>query len=198
MKPIGVLCLLSSVICLLIGAAIKGWRWEARVEAREADILRERIAVYAIARSLEAAGEEQARKLLAQEAANRKLGKEKDDAIRKLATGRACLGADLVGLLNDGAESSGPGLSAPAGGLAYPAAAAATDSGIRSQESGISETPGIRTAWATDADVALWIRFAREQYDVCRRRIDALNEFFTPAATPPVTFSDPRSLTSDP
>jgi hypothetical protein len=112
-------------------------------------------------------GEALAGQQLALEARNAKLGKERDDALRKITTGRACLGADAVRLLN-AADTSAPGLRlpAPAGGLAGPPAAPSGDSG--------DWAPG---SWTSDADVALWARFAREQYDLCRGRIDALNDF---------------------
>lgn len=157
-----------AAFCLFSGGGLFGWvvndlRWKVRYGERETEILEERIAVYEIARALEAEGEARAGKLLAIEAVNRKLGKEKDDAIRKLATNRACLGADLVGLLNAGADP-GLRLSSPASGLARPTAASTAD-------------PSVRDQWATDADVALWARYAREQYDACRARIDALAEF---------------------
>jgi hypothetical protein len=114
------------------------------------------------AAAAEAAGETLAREQLELEALNAKLGKEKDDALRKATTGRACLDADAVRLLNaPAAAPPGLRLSAPAGGPAGPPAAAAGDSGD-----------------ASDTAVALWARFAREQYDLCRGRIDALNDFY--------------------
>jgi hypothetical protein len=151
--------LVSGGVC---GWTINGWRWEARTQTREANIERDRAAIYEVARKLESLGDDLTRKTITLEAANRKLGKEKDDALRKATTGRACLGADLVRLLDDAAPAPTPGLRLPppASGIAGADAAAARDQD------------------ATDTDVALWIRYAREQYDVCRGRIDALREFF--------------------
>ncbi|MCL2345152.1 MAG: hypothetical protein FWC58_04805 [Desulfobulbus sp.] len=78
--------------------------------------------------------------------------------IKKLSTGRPCLDAGLVRLLNDPA-AAGPAadpVPAPAGG------AVAEDG-----------------AAASDTDVALWISGAKGQYDACRDRLDALIDWHT-------------------
>lgn len=74
--------------------------------------------------------------------------------IKRLATGRPCLNAGLVGLLN-GATGTAPAAVPEAAG--EPAAAAA--------------------AAASDSDVAGWIDHAKRQYDACRDRVQALSDF---------------------
>jgi hypothetical protein len=107
-------------------------------------------------RAVEAKGDTLAREQLALEARARQLNEEKEDAIRKLTTGRVCLDAAVVGLLNQRrAVATSPGLRPPASGAA-----------------------GSIAAVATDTDVALWAANARDQYDLCRGRIDALRQFF--------------------
>ncbi|MDR2113413.1 MAG: hypothetical protein LBQ62_09995 [Candidatus Accumulibacter sp.] len=145
------------------GWTINDWWWEAKWGRREAEVAQSInathqavVAALEKARAVEAAGEAAAQRQIALEAQNAKLGKEKDDALRKLTTGRACLDAPVVGLLNaDAFAANGPGLRPPAGGVARAAA-----------------------GFASDTDVALWARNARDQYDRCRGRIDALNAFY--------------------
>lgn len=74
--------------------------------------------------------------------------------IKRLATGRPCLNAGLVGLLNGAAGTGSAAVSEAAGEPAATAAAAASDS-----------------------DVAGWIDHAQRQYDACRDRVQALSDF---------------------
>lgn len=88
------------------------------------------------------------------------LTKDKTDAIRRLTTGRACLSADAVRVLN----STTPG----AADVPTPAAgAAATGADV-----------------ASDSDVAAWISTAQQQHEQCRQRLDALIDFNSPAVQP--------------
>lgn len=85
------------------------------------------------------------------------LEKEKHHAIKRLTTGRPCLSADAVRVLNQ------PSYTAPTGLEPVPpppGSAAAADG-----------------AFATDTDVGLWIASAKAQYDICRDRLDALIDF---------------------
>ena len=76
--------------------------------------------------------------------------------IKRATTGRTCLSADAVRLLNTGTESDrGAGRVPSATGSAAAADGAA----------------------ATDTDVAEWAALARRQFDVCRARLDALIDF---------------------
>lgn len=95
-------------------------------------------------------------RLVKAEADVKKITQEKNREIAKLTTGRACLGADVVGLLN-GTDSAAPGIKP------------------------VSQTPGLSLATggsaATDHDVATWISNARREYDTCRARLNALIDF---------------------
>jgi hypothetical protein len=88
------------------------------------------------------------------EAAAAQRGEEKNREIAKLAVGRPCLSANLTRLLNQSAARSAAGVPTHSGG-ANPAAA----------------------RFATDTDVGQWINGARQQYDFCRARIDALRQW---------------------
>lgn len=146
-----------------LGWTLSGWLWvasyaELEKTHAEAEAVRDRAVLEALeqVRALERQGDAIAARLMTAEAARTQLAKEKDDAIRAYTTGKPCLAAGLVGLLNNTTGSgSGLRLSAPASGLA-PADSAA----------------------ATDTDVALWARVARDAHDACRARIDALNDFY--------------------
>lgn len=90
------------------------------------------------------------KRLASAEATRKTTEEETQREIKRLSTGRACLGGAAVRLLN-GAAGLRPGL---------PEAArrpAATDA-----------------AFATDADVGQWAAAARGQYEQCRGRLDAL------------------------
>ena len=145
------------------GWYINGLRWEAKYAALEkthaeaaaaqADAIVEALEKV---RALERQGDELAAQVIALDAARVKLAKEKEDAIRKTSTGRRCLDAGLVRLLN---EPVGPG----AGSRPAPA----------------SGSPSVAdTAFASDTDIALWARDARDAHDACRARINALRTFY--------------------
>lgn len=81
------------------------------------------------------------------------LTKDKAHALNSLTTGRTCLGADTVRVLNNAAAGTAD-VPAPATG---PAAAGA--------------------AVATDTDVAGWINTAQQQHEQCRARLQALIDY---------------------
>ncbi len=79
---------------------------------------------------------------------------EKRRAINRLTTGRYCLSADAVRVLNSAdAPTNGGSVDVPP----PPGSAAATGE-----------------AFATDTDVGLWINAAQAQYATCSQRLDAL------------------------
>jgi hypothetical protein len=157
------------------GWYVNGWRWEirhARLEVRyatleathaKADAAQSRAILDAVeqVREMEKQGDAIAARLIEAEAARNQLARERDDAIRAQTTGRACLDADLVSLLN---ESTGMGFRLPSttGDAAAANSAFAPDS----------------TLYASDTDIALWAAFARDQHDTCRKRIDALRGWY--------------------
>jgi len=95
-------------------------------------------------------------RLQQQSAQMEQLTKDKNDALRRLTTGRACLSADAVRVLNS-APHGAANVFSPAPG---PVAAG--------------------TGVASDSDVAGWISTAQQQHEQCRNRLGALIDFFDP------------------
>ena len=142
-----------------VAAAAGAWVWQANsYEAKLADIRSsiaesDRIRARAAATALQSAqvrGDVLTRDLLAREALINRISKEKRDALSRHTTGRPCLSADAVGVLN-GTAGAGAGVP-PAPGIT-----AATGGGF-----------------ATDADVGQWAAAAIAAHDTCRYRLDAL------------------------
>ena len=147
-----------------VAAAAGAWAWQANsYEAKLADIRSsiaesDRLRARAAATALQAAqvrGDTLSRDLLAREALINRISKEKRDALSRLTTGRPCLSADAVGVLNDQA-SAGAGMPQSTG------SSASTDGGF-----------------ATDADVGQWAAAAIAAHDTCRKRLDALIDWHT-------------------
>ncbi|HJU70368.1 MAG TPA: hypothetical protein VJ603_00825 [Paucimonas sp.] len=125
----------------------------ARLE-RDHATLETRAAETALARLQEAQarGDALVDRLAAEEASRQTQAQEHAREIKRLTTGRPCLNAGTVRLLNEPAIGfRASTLPASAGGTAAADAAA-----------------------ASDTDVAGWIDNARHQYDACRSRLDAL------------------------
>ncbi len=94
--------------------------------------------------------------------------KDTQREIQRATTGRACLGSVAVGLLNDAAADRSPTVPAP---VSRPAEADA--------------------AFASDTDVATWANQAIEQYNTCRKRLDALIDWYLqPFNEPPENNDD--------
>ena len=157
--PTAIACLASAAI-----AAAGAWAWQAHsYEAKLADMRSsiaesDRLRARAAATALQAAqvrGDVLTRDLLAREALINRISKEKRDALSRLTTGRPCLSADAVGVLNDQA-SAGAGMPQSTG------SSASTDGGF-----------------ATDADVGQWAAAAIAAHDTCRHRLDALIDWHT-------------------
>lgn len=87
--------------------------------------------------------------------AREKTAQEHAREIKKLTTGRRCLNAGVVRLLN----GTGEGIITPA--MSTPTGSAATEDG----------------AFATDTDVADWADNAKRKYEICRDRLSALIDF---------------------
>jgi hypothetical protein len=151
----------TAIACIFSAAVAGGgaWAWQAnsyerqladmRSSIAESDRLRARAAATAL-QAAQVRGDVLTRDLLARETLINRISKEKRDALSRLTTGRPCLSADAVGVLN-GTAGAGAGMP-PA-----PGSAAATGGGF-----------------ATDADVGQWAAAARAAHDTCRTRLDAL------------------------
>lgn len=162
--------LIASVVSLAIGlggGAFAAWkytgaRYAADLATRDANQSKaDALALTAEADRLKKAnarGDQLATDLAKTESALKTKTLELSNALRKTTTGRTCLAADTVRLLNDpaGAANAPGGMSTPTGN---PAAA---DGAV-----------------ATDTDVAGWIANAKERYEVCRTRLDKLIDFET-------------------
>lgn len=95
--------------------------------------------------------------LLVQQDQITQLKSEKQNAIKVVTSGRACLGADALRVLD-----TAPGITVarPTQATSSPAAA--------------GEAPAPDSSISTDTDIALWIIDAGADYEVCRTRLDAL------------------------
>jgi len=167
-KDVGTGVLLFAGWTLLVGFA--GWqtgreqeqdRCTATVATLKADqAQKERQATQAALDRLQEAqarGDALQARLAVAETTRQAQAQENAYEIKRLTTGRPCLNAGTVRLLNESPGSlSAPTLPAPAGG------AAAADAPASS-----------------DTDVANWIDAARRQYDTCRDRLSALITWHT-------------------
>lgn len=103
--------------------------------------------------------------LLSAESQLQTLQGERDDAIRKATTGRRCLDATALRVLDRARTAH----SAPAAHVPQPAGGAAAAGGAPA-----APAEGDGDTWASDTGVALWIDHAGAQYETCRQRLAAL------------------------
>ncbi|MYM32246.1 hypothetical protein GTP58_28330 [Duganella sp. CY15W] len=109
----------------------------------------------------------------------RKLAQEQRNAVKPHTTGRVCLDAGAVRVLNATVATPGDashGLPGADVDAAATSAAAATDPDVE-------ESSGE----ATDDDVAGWAINVKEQYGVCRSRLQRLIDWFAPVNQEPPT-----------
>ena len=159
MTTTAIACLASAAIAAAGAWAYQGHRYEAqlsdvRSSIAESNRLRARAAATAL-QSAQVRGDVLTRDLLTREAMINRLSKEKRDALSRLTTGRPCLSADAVGVLN-GTTGAGAGMP---------------------QATGIPAATG--GGFATDADVGQWAAAAIAAHDTCRKRLDALIDWHT-------------------
>ena len=107
-------------------------------------------------------GDSLAAQLASQQADISQLHPEHTHAIKRLTTGRPCLSADLVRVLNN----------------TQPAATDRPDA-LPTPTSGPAATDA--SAFATDADVSTWAATARREYAECAARLGALIDWHGPA-----------------
>ena len=105
-------------------------------------------------------GDALTRRLAAQHTQITTLEKDRHAALQAYTTGRACLTADAVRVLNDATTGQ------PADLPTAPGSSTAADA-----------------AFATDADVGDWAATARAQYESCQARLDALIDWHLGAVT---------------
>ncbi|MDP3926174.1 MAG: hypothetical protein U1E02_28165 [Hydrogenophaga sp.] len=137
-----------------------------RAELQTAHSETARLQALAAARGLQAAqarGNALTHSLAQRQAQIHQLTREKNDALKNLTTGRACLSGAAVRVLNGAAAT-------PTGGPVD-----------------VPNTPGGAAAegarFATDTDVGRWAVAARADYDTCRARLDALIDWHTQGPT---------------
>lgn len=160
---------MSPAMLLVIGAVLcafgLGWllassAGDARVSALREQMSRSQAAQAEHAsRTLldaHARGDALTGQLFAATRAAARLRKERDDALQLATTGRVCLDADSLRVL-DGAPGLAVALPTAPGG------ATAADGAV-----------------ATDTDIARWALDAGEQYEECRQRLDTLIDWHQP------------------
>lgn len=179
------LMLVLNVLVLPVGAWLAWLQADRRAAQAEAELGQNR-RVLAQWREAQRRGDELATQLLAAEAARAALTRERDDAIARATTGRACLGGSALRVL-DGA----PGLRvavvpAAAASAAAAHAAAAADTGDAAADGGPGPRADPADAVSDDTAVARWMLAAGAQYETCRARLHALIDFHTmPAGVTP-------------
>jgi len=156
--PTGWLYAAAFVVGLTAGAVPVKWFYQAQIARTEAKHAQAQASAERQARERLQAVQERGDTLTAllneTEAALATQTQEVSREIARRTTGRSCLDADLVRLLNQSADSGSGAVPPPPG---QPAA-----------EDG---------AAATDTDIAGWIAVAQNQYETCRGRLGALIDF---------------------
>ena len=166
MIPIPIISLaIAAAVSALAAWTVQGWRMDSALatlrnsHTQAQAELTERNAKHLV--RVWERGDELATSLNIQQSHITKLHQEHTREINRLTTGRACLSAELVGVLNNTqpatADRPDP-LPTPTGG---PDAAHAA-------------------AFATDADVSTWAATARRDYAECAARLGALIEWHGP------------------
>lgn len=152
--------IVAAVAALLFAAGwqVQGWRKDGEIDRIERAHAEQRARdAEAASAEIEAAvkrGNELAARVTSAESTRDIALQETQDALRKVTTGRPCLTAAAVRLLNQ-----------PAGLKPEPLPAAA------------GQPAGADAAFATDTDVGQWASAAIRHYDTCRGRLAALAEF---------------------
>ena len=165
MIPLPIISLvISAAVSAMAAWTVQGWRMDSALatlrnsHTQAQAELTERNAKHLV--RVWERGDELATSLASQQSRITKLHQEHTREINRLTTGRACLSAELVGVLNrtQPAASDRPDPLPPPTGQP-----AATDA----------------SAFATDADVGNWAASARQQYAECAARLGSLIEWHT-------------------
>jgi len=187
---------LVAVTALLLGV-VAGAAVTAAVKDKALAQLREQhanarltAALQSVAR-LQAAlarGDQLTRDLHQAHAATLALQDRLDHEIARVTTGRACLGADALGLLDRAAAGPQPAAKTtgqPAAAYASEPAAAASQR-TRPQVGDINVADSPDDAVASDTDVTRWANTAYAQYAQCAQRLNALIDWHIDPHAPDV------------
>lgn len=154
--------ILAGLVTLSYGAgwAINGWRLNAEIErikgAHQAEIARNALAATVRLEDAQKLNDKIAAELNDLRLARAKQDQEKDNEIKRLTTGRRCLSAAVVGVLNASGAADAAGAVPPAGSEPVPGTA----------------------RFATDSDVGLWARACRSAYESCRADRAGIRKFY--------------------
>lgn len=153
--------ILAGLVTLSYGAgwAVNGWRLNAEIErikgAHQAEIARNALAATVRLEDAQKLNDKIAAELNDLRLARAKQDREKDNEIKRLTTGRRCLDAAVVSVLNGSTTAS-------AGAV---------------PEAGSEPLPGT-ARFATDSDVGLWARACRSAYESCRADRAGIRQFY--------------------
>ena len=176
-----IVLLLASAVAGLAGWTANGWRYETKLSTlKSTHATATAKAATAHAEALAKANERGDRLLLEKAATENTYNetlREKNDEIARLTTGRRCLDARVVGVLNrDGAAPNGRPASQAAGVPVRPDGPVA--GGADERKEAVRKDDTDDEQFATDADVAGWINRCRTRYDICRGDRDRIRRFY--------------------
>lgn len=176
-----VVLLVASAIAGGAGWTANGWRYETKLSTLKSTHATDTAkAATAHAEALAKANERGDRLLIEKTATENTYNdtlREKNNEIARLTTGRRCLDARVVGVLNrDGAAPNGR--LAPQAAIVPvrtdgPAAGSADDG-----KETVRKDDADEEQFATDTDVAGWINLCRTRYDICRDDRDRIRRFY--------------------
>ena len=178
-------------VTVLAGAAgwtANGWRYEAQLSDLKSNYATAtEKAASAHAKALAEANERGNHLVIEQAAMENTFNetlREKNNEIARLTTGRRCLDARVVGMLNrdDGAASNGRSAPQAAGVVVRADGTAAAGADDGQETAGNDGADAGEESFASDADVAGWIALCRTRYDICRADRDRLRRFYDAAS----------------
>lgn len=176
-----VVLLVASAIAGVAGWTANGWRYETKLSTLKSDhATAEAKAAKDHAEALAKANARGDRLLLeksAMENTHNETLREKNNEIARLTTGRRCLDARVVGVLNRDVTAPNGRPAPQAAGVPVrtdgPAAAGADDGKETVRKDDTDEEQ-----FATDADVAGLINLCRTRYEICRGDRDRIRRFY--------------------
>lgn len=178
-----IVLLLGSAIAGVAGWTANGWRYETKLSTLKSDHATAEAKAAKDHAEVLAKANARGDRLLVEKAAmentHNETLREKNNEIARLTTGRRCLDARVVGVLNrDGTAPNGRPASQAAGVPVRTdgTAAAGADDGQETARKDSTDTG--EEQFATDADVAGWIALCRTRYDICRGDRDRIRRFY--------------------